>query len=63
MEGAYFMICVATTSPDSSNGQTVNAAHEFRVCIRPVEEELKDKVQVWIRFKFVPLSLPCAGRT
>ncbi|BGP42493.1 eukaryotic translation initiation factor 2-alpha kinase [Rhodotorula kratochvilovae] len=31
--------------------KTVNAAHEFRVCIRPVEEDLKDKVQVWVRFK------------
>lgn len=34
-----------------SLSQTVNAAHEFRVCVRPVEEELKDKVLVWIRFK------------
>ncbi|GAA5836580.1 hypothetical protein JCM9279_000433 [Rhodotorula babjevae] len=31
--------------------KTVNAAHEFRVCVRPVEEDLKDKVQVWLRFK------------
>ncbi|GAA5921698.1 hypothetical protein JCM1841_007094 [Sporobolomyces salmonicolor] len=31
--------------------KAVNAAHEFRVCVRPVEEDLKDKVRVWIRFK------------
>ncbi|GAA5862450.1 hypothetical protein JCM3774_002522 [Rhodotorula dairenensis] len=31
--------------------KTVNAAHEFRVCVRPVDEDLKDKVSVWLRFK------------
>ncbi|GAA6036515.1 hypothetical protein JCM8097_003543 [Rhodosporidiobolus ruineniae] len=42
--------------------KSVNAAHEFRVCVRPVEEDLKDKVQVWIRFK-LPQRYPKAAPT
>ncbi|GAA5826004.1 hypothetical protein JCM11251_000087 [Rhodosporidiobolus azoricus] len=42
--------------------KTVNAAHEFRVCARPVEEELKDKVKVWIRFK-LPAKYPKVAPT
>lgn len=54
MEGtplsAYLMYCLVLTIPSL---QTVNAAHEFRVCVRPVDEDLKDKVSVWLRFKSV----------
>ncbi|GAA5903646.1 hypothetical protein JCM6882_003009 [Rhodosporidiobolus microsporus] len=42
--------------------KTVNAVHEFRVCVRPVEEDLKEKVQVWIRFKF-PAKYPKVAPT
>ncbi|GAA5860143.1 hypothetical protein JCM8547_009200 [Rhodosporidiobolus lusitaniae] len=42
--------------------KTVNAVHEFRVCIRPVEEDLKDKVLVWIRFK-LPQRYPKVAPT
>ncbi|GAA6058806.1 hypothetical protein JCM10212_001922 [Sporobolomyces blumeae] len=31
--------------------KAVTAVHEFRICVRPVEEDLKDKVKVWVRFK------------
>ncbi|GAA6018919.1 hypothetical protein JCM10207_009197 [Rhodosporidiobolus poonsookiae] len=42
--------------------KTVNAAHEFKVCIRPVDEELKDKVQVCLRFK-LPKRYPKVAPT
>ncbi|BGP00473.1 eukaryotic translation initiation factor 2-alpha kinase [Rhodotorula toruloides] len=42
--------------------KAVNAAHEFRVCVRPVEEDLKDKVYVWIRFK-LPQRYPKVAPT
>ncbi|ORY86753.1 kinase-like domain-containing protein [Leucosporidium creatinivorum] len=35
--------------------KSVNAAHEFRVCVRPQEEELKDSVSVRIHFKLPAL--------
>ncbi|GAA5934949.1 serine/threonine-protein kinase GCN2 [Sporobolomyces koalae] len=31
--------------------KAVTAVHEFRICVRPVEEDLKDKVKIWVRFK------------
>lgn len=31
--------------------QTVNAVQEFRICVRPMEEDLKDRVSVRIHFK------------
>ncbi|GAA6010979.1 hypothetical protein JCM11491_005895 [Sporobolomyces phaffii] len=37
--------------------KAVTAVHEFRICVRPVEEDLKDKVKVWVRFK-LPQKYP-----
>ncbi|GJN93481.1 hypothetical protein Rhopal_006538-T1 [Rhodotorula paludigena] len=42
--------------------KTVNAAHEFKVCVRPVEEDLKDKVHVWVHFK-LPQKYPKVAPT
>ncbi|BGP13397.1 hypothetical protein JCM10213_008556 [Rhodosporidiobolus nylandii] len=42
--------------------KSVNAVHEYRICVRPVEEELKDKVSVWIRFK-LPKRYPKVAPT
>lgn len=40
---------VANYSPD--NVQSVNAAHEFRICVRAQLEHLKEHVSVKIHFK------------
>ncbi|GAA5903465.1 serine/threonine-protein kinase GCN2 [Sporobolomyces salmoneus] len=37
--------------------KAVTAVHEFRICVRPVEEDLKEKVKVWVRFK-LPQKYP-----
>ncbi|GAA5975630.1 hypothetical protein JCM11641_003551 [Rhodosporidiobolus odoratus] len=42
--------------------KSVNAVHEYRICIRPVEEELKEVVHVWLRFK-LPKKYPKTAPT
>lgn len=40
--------------------QSVNAVHEFRITIRPVEEDVKDHVGIRIHFKLVGPPTPSA---
>lgn len=61
--GRYVQTCTATAERFAdATLQAVNAAHEFRVCVRPVEEDLKDKVFVWIRFKCVATGILATAR-
>jgi len=48
--GGYLSSEMRLTAQGQSS-QAVNAAHEFKICVRPQEEDLKELVHVKIHFK------------